>query len=606
MVSLRRPPADHSFLPLLCLSLAWIQTAALVLHYDLDEGLPIQCRVSLVVVSLSAAVFLRSRRLATKSLNLPDWLMLGVQWIFVVAWPPDYPSLGIPTFRVVFWASAISLLLLGVSNTIVHWWTSARALRVIMALVFPLGLLQLAVNLLLKPVILTSTSPITMPDDVIGWRLRPDHGYKIYYSHNERGYFDSEPSGDSLDLRVCFPASNSPARYAFVRGAGPSDPLRIEPVADRERSPNDMYCIEVGKIRHNRRCHLSVIMRAERPTSIGLSLVDAQSLQDLVPPRVAQLGRQAREFEWSIDLPKDVEFAALGIRPSRPDDLLTVERASFAPQRRDFDSNSRRFSIFHLTNSAGYRGPERSQKAKEGVTRIVVLGDSYGFGWGVKQGECVCSVLEEVLNANSNGEMKFEVLNFSVPGYRTNQERLLYETVAAAYDAQIVLVLMVFNDNPVMENLKASDIAPPTIWKLFVPDPKLRELELDYSACVDELRDLKKQCDTIGQRLMVASFRNNAWDEKRWSAMYAAVRDGLSDEGVSTIDLGDAIGEYLKGDWERGYVSRSEDMHPNEEVHRVAAEALASWVKESLSTSISIHSHRPNDDSISGSPGRVH
>lgn len=53
--------------------------------------------------------------------------------------------------------------------------------------------------------------------------------------------------------------------------------------------------------------------------------------------------------------------------------------------------------------------------------RILVLGDSITFGWGVKKEEAFPQRLEDMLN-NSSSEIKFEVINFGFAGMNTIYE----------------------------------------------------------------------------------------------------------------------------------------------------------------------------------------
>lgn len=63
------------------------------------------------------------------------------------------------------------------------------------------------------------------------------------------------------------------------------------------------------------------------------------------------------------------------------------------------------FRATYTTNIHGLRGPEIGLKTGK---RIVVVGDSYTFGWGVNEGEDYPSILA--------GLTKGEVINFGVPG----------------------------------------------------------------------------------------------------------------------------------------------------------------------------------------------
>lgn len=98
------------------------------------------------------------------------------------------------------------------------------------------------------------------------------------------------------------------------------------------------------------------------------------------------------------------------------------------------------------TNSRGMRASReyREEKATNCV-RIVGLGDSGMFGWGVHQGEDCLSRLESNLNARLDGKV-YEVLNFGVPGYNSQLEVQMLKNRGLAFHPDIVVVWWCDND----------------------------------------------------------------------------------------------------------------------------------------------------------------
>ncbi len=95
-------------------------------------------------------------------------------------------------------------------------------------------------------------------------------------------------------------------------------------------------------------------------------------------------------------------------------------------------------------NSAGFRDKEYSIEKHPNTVRIVALGDSVGFGWGINLEDVYTEVLERKLNENFDKD--YEVLNFAVPGYYTAQQLRQLEIEAIKYSPDIILVIYLFND----------------------------------------------------------------------------------------------------------------------------------------------------------------
>lgn len=100
------------------------------------------------------------------------------------------------------------------------------------------------------------------------------------------------------------------------------------------------------------------------------------------------------------------------------------------------------------TNSLGFRDNDHEYEKREGVVRIVGLGDSVMFGQGVPQNKDYLSVLETYLNDNcSEGSgLIWEVINMAVPGYNTVMEVETLKDKGLAYKPDVVILGYVGND----------------------------------------------------------------------------------------------------------------------------------------------------------------
>jgi hypothetical protein len=97
-----------------------------------------------------------------------------------------------------------------------------------------------------------------------------------------------------------------------------------------------------------------------------------------------------------------------------------------------------------LINSQGLHDYEYSHHKEPGTFRIVGVGDSSLFGWGVPFEDSSLKVLERRLNEKSRPG-KFEVINFAVPGYNTAMEAETF--IARCLEYAPDLVLLNFNTN---------------------------------------------------------------------------------------------------------------------------------------------------------------
>jgi hypothetical protein len=134
-----------------------------------------------------------------------------------------------------------------------------------------------------------------------------------------------------------------------------------------------------------------------------------------------------------------VHDAELGWRP-RPDVRARHQRFGF--------------SVEVAQNRLGLRAPDGvGLEARPGVTRCLVLGDSFVWGFGVAQ--------DELLTAPGvHGCPGLELVNLGVSGYSTDQELLLYERLGGRFAADHVAVVVTPYNDP-RHNLAAEAYGHP-------------------------------------------------------------------------------------------------------------------------------------------------
>ncbi|QDV06814.1 GDSL-like Lipase/Acylhydrolase [Planctomycetes bacterium Poly30] len=110
-------------------------------------------------------------------------------------------------------------------------------------------------------------------------------------------------------------------------------------------------------------------------------------------------------------------------------------------------------------NSMGLRGHEARPEADgDAGLRIVCLGDSFTFGWGVVDDETFPVLVEKELDAAL--EKPVDVINCGLPGYNTYQEKQLYNKLMAPLKPDYVVVAWYLNDLDPMSYGTTGTLAP--------------------------------------------------------------------------------------------------------------------------------------------------
>ncbi|MFQ5702227.1 MAG: GDSL-type esterase/lipase family protein [Acidobacteriota bacterium] len=107
---------------------------------------------------------------------------------------------------------------------------------------------------------------------------------------------------------------------------------------------------------------------------------------------------------------------------------------------------STEFSSTWTINSGGYRGPLAGERGAPSF-RIVALGDSFTFGYGVEEEESWPRRLESILNGRRDASRWIEVVNLGVGGYGTwNEIRFLERERDLLHPDLVLLAFYVGND----------------------------------------------------------------------------------------------------------------------------------------------------------------
>lgn len=244
-------------------------------------------------------------------------------------------------------------------------------------------------------------------------------------------------------------------------------------------------------------------------------------------------------------------------------------------------------------NSLGLRGREITADKPEGVTRIMMLGDSIVFGWGVAQDKTMPVALEQDLKDGGFGPA--EVINTGVGNYNTAMEVASFLTSGAALHPDVVVLNYFINDAeptptyaPVPWYARhfyayavsggAWDIFKRTLlggpaWQEYYA-ALYRDGQPGWRAAQDNIRRLAAYCRGHGIRLILTNIPELRELKAYPFADVNAKLEGLAKaEGIEYVDFLPAVaGEPPASLW-----VTAPDPHPNAKAHALMARRLADY-----------------------------
>lgn len=234
-------------------------------------------------------------------------------------------------------------------------------------------------------------------------------------------------------------------------------------------------------------------------------------------------------------------------------------------------------------NSYGFRDYEYSFNKSSNTFRIIGLGDSHTFGWGVELDETYLKLLEKKLNENS--KIKYEVLNLGVVGFNTRQEVELFKTKGLELNPDLIIIGFVVDD-------VTESIPPPFTDKLILDFknskiPLLRWISLKLETYIivknNQLvyshleeyfdKNVKIPLIELSQITNVpVMFVIFSYDERIKDRLNALIRQ-LNFHAIYTND-------YYKNYDKSLLVFGGKDSHPTPLVHIIVSNATYNFLKE--------------------------
>ncbi|MEQ1861083.1 MAG: SGNH/GDSL hydrolase family protein [Chthoniobacteraceae bacterium] len=235
-------------------------------------------------------------------------------------------------------------------------------------------------------------------------------------------------------------------------------------------------------------------------------------------------------------------------------------------------------------NSLGLRDREIAATKPAGTYRVVVLGDSTTFGWGVPQDAVYPKVIERAFNENppSAKWRRYEVLNTGVGNYNTAQEVASFKERWLALDPDLVLLCWYINDAEPTPRPSRNWLAYRSygyVWITTNFDSLTRNVgaqrtyrdyynslyepaQPGWRKCQDAIGELAALCGARGipLRLLLQPELHTLPGSYEFEPLHTLVAEAGRAHGVPVLDLLPAFpGD---GDPRRFWVS-PEDAHPN-------------------------------------------
>ncbi len=100
-------------------------------------------------------------------------------------------------------------------------------------------------------------------------------------------------------------------------------------------------------------------------------------------------------------------------------------------------------------NSVGLRGPEYPTPKPAGLFRVLLVGDSFTFGYGVAEDSTYGAQLERLISARGLPCASVQIVNGGVNGYNTEQEVAFVRLIGLSLQPDLVIIG--FNPNDIMD-----------------------------------------------------------------------------------------------------------------------------------------------------------
>lgn len=347
---------------------------------------------------------------------------------------------------------------------------------------------------------------------------------------------------------------------------------------------------------------------------IGLRLLNIRPERYALPRWLAWDGTQYREEAKGEGLIKRLSrYEDEGVRTGEYTPHARFKTVYASNPTGYFDADG---SVSAEVNNLGLRGPDVVEEKPAGTRRILILGDSFTFGVGVREEDTFARRLESDLNRDAPQGERIEVINAGVQGYNTRDEVVYLEREWLRLDPDLVIIVFYLNDAyedrtflnmgealgvylqpyglgrySYLVDLVQHEIAARRSQqalddyylqhyfrdaKNFLPRPG--ETGSDWTASRAALAHAAELLGQRGVPLVLVIFPELHQLDKRYpfAKVHELVRTSADELSIPVLDL---FGTY-QGLRDRDLWVHPTDHHPNAEAHRLAAEAIRGFLAQ--------------------------
>jgi lysophospholipase L1-like esterase len=273
---------------------------------------------------------------------------------------------------------------------------------------------------------------------------------------------------------------------------------------------------------------------------VGASVVVAYGLYTLIGPRSSTGPLESDDIFYTDD------HGWPRVKPNLRDARCVIPgRPHPLPFRRDDDEYvariTKRIEHFCSTNEMGLRGVEEySPGPPPGVTRVVTVGDSITFGYGVADHETYPATLGRLLEQHG----RYEVINGGLHGYESRKALVHLEDRLLPLNPAIVVICVGVNDTVAVPEHSISDQL-----QLALPPDRLQLMEGMLAANLADMIHLSQRARA--QVVLMVPPTNGFFPFPDVVGLNEVVRSAAQEHQLPLVDL---EGVFLQREMTNGLV----------------------------------------------------